>query len=263
MNCSRTQAHMLGARRGRLPEEQTGAVRAHLRECEECRSADAADVELTGALARLARHPAPESLRRRVEARWAPRERRWPRRAVPIAAAASLAVGVAAGALLVPRGGGRTEPAAEARADVMLNEAVNDHLRILYGEHLVEIESGGAHQVKPWFAGRVDFAPVLAFGGDADFPLKGGSVAFFMDRKAAAFVFGRRLHVITAFVFRADGLPWLQAGGETIEGHRVFVRTSRGFHTAMWRDGDLGYALVSDVMESDVRELARRLGGGK
>ena len=29
-------------------------------------------------------------------------------------------------------------------------EAINDHLRVLYSEHPVEIESGGIHQVKPW-----------------------------------------------------------------------------------------------------------------
>ena len=66
--------------------------------------------------------------------------------------------------------------------------------------------------MKPWFEGRLDFAPVVAFGGDDDFPLQGGSVAYFVDRKAATFVFKRRLHVVTLFVFRAEGLPWPAVG---------------------------------------------------
>jgi anti-sigma factor RsiW len=68
---------------------------------------------------------------------------------------------------------------------------------MLYAEQPIEIESGGIHQVKPWFAGRLDFAPRLAFEGDADFSLAGGSVAYFIDRKAAVFILKHRLHVIT------------------------------------------------------------------
>ena len=201
------------------------------------------DLELGLALSRLPRRPAPAALRRSLEDRWAPRVRRatfagW------LAAAAAFALVVATVATLVMRAGDRS--------DAMVKEAVNDHLRVLYGEHPVEIESGGVHQVKPWFAGRLDFAPVLAFGGDDDFPLKGGAVAYFIDRKAAAFVFGRRLHVITLLLFPADGLPWPAGGG-------IHATTTRGFHTLLWRSGDLGYALVSDVAEVDLQELARRV----
>src|SRR5438094_10601714 len=90
----------------------------------------------------------------------------------------------------------------------MVAEAVNDHLRLLSSQHPLDVESGGLHQVKPWFGGRLDFAPVVTFEGDADFPLKGGSVAYFRDRKAAVFVYARRLHPISLLVFRADSLPW-------------------------------------------------------
>src|SRR4029077_19258472 len=94
---------------------------------------------------------------------------------------------------------------------VMVTEAVNDHLRLLASQHPLDIESGGMHQVKPWFEGRLDFAPVVRFLGDDDFPLRGGAVGYYVDRKAAVFVFYRRLHPMTLLVFRADGLPW--AGG--------------------------------------------------
>jgi anti-sigma factor RsiW len=142
----------------------------------------------------------------------------------------------------------------------MVSEAVNDHLRVLYAEPRVEIASGGIHQVKPWFAGRLDFAPVMPFAGDDDFPLEGGSVAYFLDRKAAAFVFKRRLHVVTVFVFRADGLAW-PAPTEAIGRVRATASSSRGFHALLFRDGDLGYAVVSDVDAQDVRALALRIVG--
>jgi hypothetical protein len=56
--------------------------------------------------------------------------------------------------------------------DAMAMEALNDHLRIPYESHPLEVESGGVHQVKPWFEGRVDFAPAVGLGGDDDFPLQ-------------------------------------------------------------------------------------------
>jgi anti-sigma factor RsiW len=246
---------MLPAREGRLPDDRAEAVRAHLEGCDACRAADAVDAELSRTLLRLPRAPASADLRRRLEARWpeaAPRRAKRSFRPLGYAAGAvAFAAAIAAATVLVVR--------SQSREDALVAEAVNDHLRVLYAEHPTEIESGGIHQVKPWFAGRLDFAPVVPFAGDADFPLKGGSVAYFVDRKAAAFVFGRRLHTITLFVFRADGLPWPTAAGETIGGHRTFARTSRGFHTLLWRDGDLGYALVSDVAEADLRELEERL----
>jgi hypothetical protein len=88
------------------------------------------------------------------------------------------------------------------------------------------------HQVRPWFAGRLDFAPVVPFAGDAEYPLRGGTVEYFLDRRAAVFVFGRRLHAISLFVFRPEGLPMPTREGEQIE-HDI-----RGFNTVVWRPAE-------------------------
>jgi anti-sigma factor RsiW len=141
----------------------------------------------------------------------------------------------------------------------MVTEAVNDHLRLLASQHPVDIESGGMHQVKPWFEGRLDFAPVVRFLGDDDFPLRGGAVGYYLDRKAAVFVFHRRLHAVTLLVFRADGLPWARRGLEPIGSVQAQVTTSRGFNAIVWREGELGYALVSDVEMPDLLKLVGRL----
>ena len=44
---------------------------------------------------------------------------------------------------------------------------------------------------------------------------------------------------------------------------RVAARVERrhGFSVVVWRDGDLGYALVSDLNEDDLQLLARRIAG--
>lgn len=245
MDCREAKTLMLDARRGTLPPDARAAFRAHLAGCEECRADDAADRELSRVLDRLPKRSAPAALRASIA-------RRAPKLRASRVAAIVLFAAVAVALFFWIRG---------RAPDAIVNEAVNDHLRVLYAERQVEVESGGIHQVKPWFAGRLDFAPALAFAGDDDFPLQGGSVAYFVDRKAAAFVFKRRLHVITLLVFRADGLPW-QAGGERMGRATARTSASRGFNVVTWRDGDLGYALVSDVDAKELFALGARIAGG-
>jgi anti-sigma factor RsiW len=145
--------------------------------------------------------------------------------------------------------------------DTVVNEALNDHLRELYAEHPIEVESGGIHQVKPWFSGRVDFAPVVSFSGDDDFPLLGGAVSYFVDRKAATFFFKRRLHAISLFVMRASGLPWPAQPVVRMGRVHATVVSRQGFHVVLFRDGDLGYALVSDVDSGELLRLGEKIVG--
>jgi anti-sigma factor RsiW len=257
MDCNEARKHLLDRRRGKLAADVGAEVDAHLAGCAACRYEDAADAQLSVILEeRLTPVRAPASLKRSLEERWLAPARRRPT-ALHLAAVARTLVPMAAGAALAVA----ALFAWHARApdDAMVAEAVNDHLRVLYSDHPLEVESGGIHRVKPWFEGRLDFAPVVDFAGDDDFPLQGGSVAYFVDRKAATFVFKHRLHEITLFVFRAEGLRWPAAGLRPIGAARGTVYTSRGFHVAMWRQGDLGYVLVSDVNEADLAALGSKI----
>ena len=253
MDCAATRPLLLDYQRGRLTGPLHDEVHAHLDGCAACAREELAERVLTETLERrLPQHAAPAGLKRRLAAsRSAPmaptvaRPSPWRRAWIPALAAAMLLMVVALPRLVERPGTGL------GSGDRVAAEAVNDHLRLL--ERGVSVASGGIHQVKPWFAGKLDFAPVIAFAGDADFPLEGGAVEYFLDRKAAAFVFGRRLHHITLFVVRAEGLRW-PAGPE--------AASRRGFNTLTWRQGELGYVLVSDVDARDLAELGARLGAG-
>jgi anti-sigma factor RsiW len=223
----------------------------------------AIEAELTAALGRLPALTAPPALRRRLEAlvsgplaaagevsrRLEPRRGSlWAASFVSACAAAALVLAVTRLTAPGPSGGAPSE---------LVAEAVNDHLRVISSTRPVEIESGGIHQVKPWFTGRLEFAPRVAFSGDDDFPLVGGSVGYFRDRKAAVFVFKRRLHTISLLVFPPDGLSW--PTGTRVGRLALFETSARGFSVVMWRDGGLGYALVSDVNLHDLETLAGKL----
>jgi anti-sigma factor RsiW len=258
MDCQDVRLHLNDYQRGHAGPDAQREIRAHLERCPACTHEDAAEVLLTEALERrLPQHPAPLGFKRRLAARHTVdvRPRPWWRRWRPVLApAVAAAVVLAVGAPLL------LERTAPDRPDAMVTEAVNDHLRLLERERPLEVASGGIHRVKPWFEGRVDFAPVVGFEGDSTFPLEGGAVGYFIDRKAAVFVYRRGLHRISLLVFRADGLPWpapARAGAAP-----TATTVSRGFSVILWRAGDLGYALVSDVDPKELAALATRLGAG-
>jgi anti-sigma factor RsiW len=141
----------------------------------------------------------------------------------------------------------------------MVTEAVTDHLRLLASQHPLDVESGDMHQVKPWYEGRLDFAPIVPFLGDQEFPLAGGAIGYFLDRKAAVFVFHRRLHAISLFVFPARGVPWPTRGLDVLGPVRAYTSDDRGFHVILWRNREQGCALVSDVDLPELTRLAERL----
>jgi len=204
------------------------------------------DQELDRALRdKLPNPPMSVKLRSRLEA-MAPGR---PRRIRPAVWVVPMLAAAAAAALVV---------AWPARApSSLLREAVNDHLRVVYRENPVDVQSGGIHAVKPWFTGRLDFSPPVTFSGDDEFPLAGGAVGYFIDRKCAVMVFHRKAHTadglphtITLLVAPAAGLGWPASPTTARE---------RGFATLLWREGDLGFALVSDVDPADLEALRGRL----
>jgi anti-sigma factor RsiW len=255
IDCEQARTLLRDEQLGRLPAEQSAAVQEHLRSCAECARVDAEERVLSQLLdAHLPPVPAPQLLRERLSAQFGlPSEPRRRTRTPVIAASLSAVALMAAAAFFVwPRG--PIDP-----HDPLLREAVNDHLRVLYAQQPIEIESGGIHQVKPWFTGRLDFAPDLAFSGDDEFPLVGGAVGYVIDRKAATLVFKRRLHTISLFVFRSEGLAWPEKAARAIGSVHANVGEVDGFHVVLWREAGLGHALVSDASADELLHLARKL----
>jgi anti-sigma factor RsiW len=256
MGCAEARRLLLDHQRGRLAPEHAEALEAHLAECPACAHEDAAERALGEQLERvLPQYAAPLALKRALASRWpapaaAPPAHTWSRRRLlasgAIAAALVLVVG---GAWLAQRRAATAELAERAVTD-----AVNGHVRVLSRLASLEVRGGDLHRVRPWFAGQLDFSPAVPFAGDADYPLLGGTLEHVLDRRAAAFVYGRRLHTATLLVYRADDLPPPARAGA------LRAEQRRGFTVLAWRAGDLGYALVSELNPGELGTLARRLG---
>jgi anti-sigma factor RsiW len=259
MDCIHARTLLVPARRDRLEAAELADLRSHLSACPDCRRADAAEGALDELLDRqLPRRPAPASLvaelERMVEApavaggasnrpgvRW--------RRLLAPSFSAVLALALA-GVLLE-----RTTSRAEQARVAFLAEAVGDHLRALASERGPELTSGANHEVKPWFEGRVDFAPVVPIPDVPDLRLRGGSTGYFLDRKAAVVSYTIRRHAVTLLAFRPDGLDLPEVPGG---GGKADLRAGglRGFRVVAWQAGGVGYALVSDVPPQELESIA-------
>jgi len=260
MDCQDARPLLAAHAADKLEPGRAGEVSAHLQGCADCRRLAAGEDALNVALSQLPRPRAPARLTARLEGLVTAAERpARPRRessrlSVWLAHFASACL---AAALVVVAM--RVSAPAGAGTAALVNEAVNDHLRVVTSTHPIEIESGGIHQVKPWFTGRLEFAPRVTFSGDDDFPLVGGSVGYFVDRKAAVFQFKRRLHAITLLVFPAGGLGWPSGATTHVGRLDVSETVARGFSVLLWRDDGLGYALVSDLNVRELETLATKI----
>jgi anti-sigma factor RsiW len=191
-------------------------------------------------------HRAPEGLEARVRgavARVAGEERA-PRRWQAFAFAASLAsVAVLSWSLAL-------HLAAPAPESLMDRDLVTAHVRSLMPGHAPDVLSSDRHTVKPWFAGKVDFAPPVYDLAAEGFPLRGGRLDYVDGRAAAVLVYGYRLHTIDVFV-------WPAGEGADEAPHGV---ERRGYSIVAWRHAGLAYHAVSDAEAPALIALAGALG---
>lgn len=227
---------------GELDAANTVTLEAHLKACPECR-AQLEEIEAVRALmASAPRAEASPELRGRIEAMLeaeAPKpERRgvlahvvsgrWASGALTGAVAASLALLVAAPQI--------------TRSDTE-DQLVQSHVRSLIAGHVVDIATSNRHVVKPWFNGRIDFAPPVPELAPQGFPLVGGRMDYVEDKPVAAIVYKRALHTINLFVRPAAGLSLPGAS----------AMRYKGYSLVRWTNGGLEYWAVSDIDPGDLQ----------
>ncbi len=122
---------------------------------------------------------------------------------------------------------------------VIAGEVLSAHIRSMTGTHLLDVPSSDQHTVKPWFNGKLDFAPPVK---EVDgYPLIGGRLEYLDGRAAAALVYGRRNHTINLFI-------WPGPGGEMSE-------SRNGFHMERWASDGMTFWAVSDLNEAELQQF--------
>jgi anti-sigma factor RsiW len=182
---------------------------------------------------------APPSLRARVE-RLLEAEARPPRRlraAAPWAFSGGFAALAASLAIVM----------IQANVGALEDQLVAGHVRSTLAAHLVDVETSDRHVVKPWFNGRIDFAPPVVELADAGYPLAGGRLDYLDDRVVAALVYRRNRHVINLFVWPSKPGPKLPPGAALRSGYSI----------AHWRSRGLEFWAVSDIDAGDLEAFRR------
>src|SRR4029450_3644565 len=109
------------------------------------------------------------------------------------------------------------------------------------------------HTVKPWFNGKLDFAPPVVDLTSDGFPLVGGRPDYAGQRAVAALVYRHRQHIINLFLWPADD--------GALDGGAVSAESRQGYHVLHWSSGGMVYWAVSDLNPAALRafgDLVRR-----
>jgi anti-sigma factor RsiW len=231
---------------GELDAAQAAALETHRAGCPICQ---AAQEELLRTRALLRREPyeaTPDDVRARVMARlrqvepqvvWSPASWSRPSRrnwgalwgsgvGFGLGAACAAAIAVL---LVLPE-----------RND-LVDAVVADHIRALQPGHLEDVVSTDQHTVKPWFDGRIDFAPPVKDFAAKGFPLKGGRLDYLDNRPIAALVYQRDKHIIDLYVWPASGAPTHLTSDTNSHG------AIQGYNVAHWTADGMNFWAVSDV----------------
>lgn len=224
---------------GELGAAESAALAEHRAHCPVCAENWRLLATSRAAIEDATRHEAPTALRQSLERRLAPaaahgpsmrRRRGWGlgREALSFGLGAALAASLAL--VLLPRSN-----------DSLVASVVDDHVRSLEPGHLTDVLSTDQHTVKPWFDGRLDFAPPVKNFASQGFPLVGGRLDYLGGHAVAALAYTHGKHPINLFV-------WPERG----EAEAPVASERNGYNVVHWREGGMAFWAVSDVEEDQL-----------
>ncbi len=230
---------------GELDAAQAAELAVHRRDCPACKAAAATLARSRALFSDELYEPAPDDVRARVMSRLAAarpappliaRLGAWWRGALGFGLGAACAAALAF--LLVVPGG--PDP---------VRELVASHIRALQPGHLEDVASSDRHTVKPWFDGRLDFAPPVRDLAAKGFPLKGGRLDYIEGRAVAALVYQRDKHIIDLYI-------WPQPKPED---GAIETAQRQGYNVVHWSQGGMTFWAVSDVEMNQLVDFAEDL----
>ncbi|WER48545.1 anti-sigma factor [Cupriavidus sp. WKF15] len=131
--------------------------------------------------------------------------------------------------------------------DAVAREIVGSHVRALLSGRPLDVASLDQHTVKPWFNGRLDYAPVVRDMAAQGFVLAGGRLDYVDGRPVAVVVYRRNRHPVDVFVFPegAAGLP------PKVSGSR------QGYQLESWDADGMRFLAITDASADDLHALRR------
>jgi anti-sigma factor RsiW len=148
------------------------------------------------------------------------------------------------------------QPAADG---AFVDELVASHVRAQISGRDLDVISTDRHTVKPWFNGRIDYAPPVEDFAAQGFPLVGGRLDYVGRERVAVLVYRFRKHVIDVYV--------VPPGSSGPIADSAAPRASDGYAIARWQAAGMTWWAVTDAGPDALVGLraaleARLAGGG-
>lgn len=232
---------------GELDAGRAAALVEHVAQCEHCRAVSDQLARSRALLRGVPCYPVPQSLRDSVEravrkqtrAESPVKQSTGPsRRTAWLGWATALAASVVLAIMVVtPR-----SPDLDA-------QLVASHVRSLQLEsHLIDVPSSDHHTVRPWFAGKVDFAPLVKEIGSDGYVLKGGRVDIVGGRPVAVLVYQAGRHLVAVYRW-----PQRAGAGEIPRSEQL-----DGFNVRRWTESGLVVSCISDLASDELQRFEQR-----
>ena len=133
----------------------------------------------------------------------------------------------------------------------MVQTVVDSHIRSLMGDHLVDVPSSDKHTVKPWFTGKLDYAPAVKDLSSAGASLIGGRLDYVGQKPIAALVYRVNRHTINLFIWPT-----------TASSHGPAYSVHQGFNVVQWVADGMQCWMVSDLNAEEMGVVARLFASG-
>ena len=115
----------------------------------------------------------------------------------------------------------------------------------------IDVASSDHHTVKPWFNGKLAFAPTVVDLGAKSFPLVGGRIDVVNVAPVASLVYNHGKHLISLTeMSNTGGEP------EPLEKH-----LEQGYLALSWSDAGVTYWAVSDAASNELENFAALVPG--
>jgi anti-sigma factor RsiW len=130
--------------------------------------------------------------------------------------------------------------------DDVAAEIVSAHIRALMAPQPIDVASSDHHTVKPWFNGKLAFAPTVVDLGPQGFPLVGGRIDVVKAEPVATLVYSHGKHLISL-----TEMPNTRGEPEPLKKH-----LEQGYLALSWSDGEVTYWAVSDAASNELENFA-------
>lgn len=196
---------------------------------------------------------APSSLHAQVRARLSEQQNKtswfslnWPMRSASLLFAGGGIAGICACALVFLSVMVFQRPAGTG---AIKQEIVASHVRALMSSRTMDVLSSDQHTVKPWFNGRIDYAPPVVDPQAQGFPLVGGRLDYVDHRPVAVMIYRYLKHPIDLYVFP-------DTGGHATVATALTTETSEGYSLIKWRQNGMVFWAITDASPVYLKRFA-------